>query len=137
MEKILGVPIGFQKVIPGTAAHLLRSKQEIVYLSDDGKGDLRSLFERLTKDVSPRQAKRGGMTSQGCRLWLPDGTLFHPIGYHGDFDGWRSDIESGARQLRLLTGRIEGDQIVISDGRRFDLKECRIEFNRLVDGKSD
>jgi hypothetical protein len=129
MEKILGVTIGFRKVIPGTTEHLQKSKQEIIYIEGDEKEDIRSLFERLMAAVNPHQASRGGMTSQGCRVWLPDGTLFYPIGFHGDFDGWRSDIESGARQNNLQTARINGDRIVVSDGRSFPLGECKIEFD--------
>ncbi|MCB6182037.1 hypothetical protein LIN78_00510 [Leeia sp. TBRC 13508] len=126
MEKILGGPIGFEKVIPGT---VVREGKEIVYFSDDGTSDFLTQFNRLTKDVSPRHAKQGGRTSQGCRLWLPDGTLFHPVGYHGDVDGWRKDIECGARQLNLLLARVDGDRIVVSDGRSFALADCKVAFD--------
>jgi hypothetical protein len=129
MEKFLGVPVGLSKVIPGTVA---LKGQEFVYISDDGKGDFHALFKNLTKTVNPRMAKRGGKTSQGCRLWLPDGTLFHPIGYHGDVEGWRIDIESGARQHNLQTARINGDRIVVSDGRSFPLSECTVKFDSLA-----
>lgn len=126
MEKILGRPIGSDKVIPGT---VVREGRDVVYFSDDGVTDVRTQFNRLTKDVKPRHAKYGGKTSQGCRLWLPDGTLFHPVNYHGDVDGWRMDIESGARQLNLLLARVDGSRICVSDGRSFDLSDCKVEFD--------
>jgi hypothetical protein len=126
MEKILGGPIGFDKTIPGT---VVREGREVVYFSDDGKTDFNSQFERLTKNVNPRHATRGGKTSQGCRLWLPDGTLFHPVSYHGDVEGWRKDIEAGARQLNLLLARVEGNRLVVSDGRSFALADCKVKFD--------
>jgi hypothetical protein len=119
-------PIGFEKVIPGT---VVRQGREVVYFSDDGTGDVRGQFSRLTKDISPRHAKHGGKTAQGCRLWLPDGTLFYPVSYHGDIEGWRQDIEAGARQLNLKLAKVDGDRIVVSDGRSFPLTDCRVEFD--------
>ena len=126
MERILGGPIGLDKIIPGT---VIREGREVVYFSDDGRTDFTSQFNRLTKNVSPRHATRGGKTSQGCRLWLPDGSLFHPVSYHGDLDGWRKDVEAGARQLDLLLARIEGERILVSDGRSFALSDCKVEFD--------
>lgn len=126
MEKILGSRIGIEKVIPGTVA---RKGRGVVYFSDDGKTDVRVQFDRLTEGVNPRHATRGGMTSQGCRLWLPDGTLFHPVSYHGDVAGWRKDIEYGAKRLNLKLARVEGDRFVVSDGRSFSLADCRVEFD--------
>jgi Tol biopolymer transport system component len=129
MEQFLGVPIGLSKVIPGTIA---RKGREIVYVSDDGKRSFRTQFRNLTKTVSPRMAKSGGKMSQDCRLWLPDGMLFHPIEYHGDLEGWRIDIENGARQHNLQTARIDGDRIIVSDGRSFLLSACTVKFYSLA-----
>jgi len=55
--------------------------------------------------------------------------MFHAIGYHGDLEGWRKDIEAGAQAMHLLLARIEGDKFVVSDGRLFPLSECKIEFD--------
>ncbi len=131
MEKLLGVPIGSHKIIPGTPEHLEKSGQQIVYFSDDGTRDFPPQFHRLTKEAipRPRYAKNGGATSQGCLLWLPDGTLFHPIGYRGDTEGWQKDIESAAQKLGLCLAHIEGDRFIVSDGRSFLLSECKAEFD--------
>lgn len=56
-------------------------------------------------------------------------SMFHAIGYHGDLEGWRKDIEAGAQAMHLLLARIEGDKFVVSDGRLFPLSECKIEFD--------
>jgi hypothetical protein len=126
MERILGGPVGFEKVIPGTVA---RDGKGVIYISDDGSGDFRNQFSRLTRYIKTRNAKFGGKTSQGCRLWLPDGSLFHPIGYHGDIEGWRKDIIQGAQQSQLLYAVIAGESIFVSDGRFFVLSDCKVEFD--------
>jgi hypothetical protein len=121
MEKILGGPIGFEETVPGTVSI---GGKEFVYFADDGKNTVRKQFNALTQYTNPPHAKSGGVTSQGCSIALPDGIVFHAIAYHGDIDGWRKDIEEGARGLHVLLARIEGDQIVTSDGRSFALADC-------------
>jgi hypothetical protein len=125
MEKILGGPIGHNNVIPGTVAV---GGKEFVYFSDDGKNPFRKQFNALTQHTNPPHAKRGGTTSQGCSIALPDGSVFHAIAYHGDIEGWRHDIREGAQALHVLLARIEGDRIVVSDGRSFSLEECKATF---------
>jgi hypothetical protein len=126
MEKLLGSRIGFDKVIPG---FIVPQGQVVVYFSDDGKSDFKCQFRRLTEGVNPSNVKCGGMTSQGCRLWLPDGALFHPVSYHGDVDGWAKTIELAAKQWGFLLARIDGTSISISDGRLFPLADCKVEFD--------
>jgi len=114
--------------IPGTSAYLPRSGQKYLYFADDGVRSFKAQWNSLTHGVTPGQTKGGGMTSQGSRLWLPDGSLFYPIGYHGDVEGWRGLIEEGARLNGVLLARIEGGSIVVQDGRSFRLEDCKAEF---------
>ncbi|HEY1254848.1 MAG TPA: hypothetical protein VGF01_08715 [Terracidiphilus sp.] len=116
------------KRIPGTSDFLPGSRQKYVYFADDGVRSFKAQWNSLTKGVTPGQIKGGGMISQACRLWLPDGTLFYPVGYHGDVDGWRNLIEEGARLNGVLLARIEGENIVVDDGRLFRLEDCKAEF---------
>ena len=125
MERILGVPIGHKGVIPGT---VLRDSAEIVYFCDDGRTLLEQFKALASSYRSPRHAQRGGMTRYGCRLSLPDGTVFRAVGYHGDIEGWRQDIEEGAAEQKIALARIEADKLIISDGREFALSECTAEF---------
>ncbi len=78
---------------------------------------------------SPPQATGGGVNERGCKITTKNGVLFHAIGYHGDIEGWRKDIETGARGLHLLLGVIDGDRFVVSDGESFQLSDCKIEFS--------
>lgn len=127
MDVVLGKSVGLSDEIPGT---IPRVGTEVIYFSDDGVLDFATQFEMLTRDVWPRRATKGGKLSQRCRLWLPDGSLFHPVRYHGDIEGWRSDIEVGAKQLGISLARIEGETIVVSDGRSFHLAKCKVEFDK-------
>ena len=79
--------------------------------------------------VTPPLLKSGGATEQGCTLWLPDGMQFHAMSYHGDIEGWRKQIAQGAQELGLLTARISGDTLLISDGQKIKIAECRVEFD--------
>lgn len=114
------------RVIPGAVAV---AGTEFVYFADDGKNAFRKQFRALTEFADPPHASTGGVNERGCKIILPDGQLFHAIAYHGDVNGWRMDIESGAQALHLLLARIEGDKFLVSDGRTFALTDCRIEWS--------
>lgn len=113
------------RVIPGTAQV---DGTEIVYFADDGRHPFRKQFRVLTEYTNPPHAQSGGVNEQGCKITLPDGQLFHAIGYHGDLAGWRKDIEAGAQALGLLLARIDGDRFFVSDGRVIELTDCTIQF---------
>ncbi|RUL68723.1 hypothetical protein [Dyella choica] len=125
MEKILGVAVGRDPSVPGTKP---REGAEIVYFSDNGAGTFRDQFIGLCNDVNPRKAKHGGKTSEGCRIRVPDGTMFYAISYHGDLDGWRADIEAGATLHRSVLAHVNGDRLVAVDGRSFALSDCEVIF---------
>ncbi|TBZ93292.1 hypothetical protein E0H56_15115 [Rhizobium leguminosarum bv. viciae] len=127
LERILGGKFERRnaRAIPGTQSV---DGVEIVYFSDDGKNNFRKQFRSLTSSVDPRAATRGGMNERGCRITPPNGPLFHAIGYHGDVDGWRKDVQTGAKARGLLLARIEDGDFIVSDGRRFALSECQVEF---------
>lgn len=125
MEKILGARVGEDGSLPGTVPV---AGKEFRYFSDDGRHTVRKQFDRLTLAVDPPNAKFGGATSQRCKLLAPDNSVFHGLSYHGDLEGWRRDVEEGARILGLLLGRIEDGHLVLSDGRSFSLGECRAIF---------
>lgn len=113
------------RVVPGSVAV---EGTEFIYFSDDGRHPFRKQFKNLTEFTNPPHAQCGGVNERGCRIKVPDGQQFHAIGYHGDIEGWRLDIEAGARALNILLARIEGNQFIVSDGRTFELRQCEIEF---------
>lgn len=127
MERKLGAKIerGDTRIIPGTEKV---EGLEIIYFSDDGKNTRKKQFNNITDSVYPRNAQSGGRNERGCTITIPEGLDFYAIGYHGDIDGWRKDIEAGAQALGLLLAHIDNDRFVISDGRSFALSECVVKF---------
>ncbi|MBC9931203.1 hypothetical protein [Chitinophaga qingshengii] len=114
--------------IPGTVAV---EGREHLYILDDGndcfkKHGKQSLFGKVTSQCSI--AQHGGVISENCKLWLPTEELFHGLSYKGDIKGWRTQIQQGAALLGLLTGRIEADNIILSDGRTYPLSACKTVF---------
>jgi hypothetical protein len=67
------------------------------------------------------------MIEECFRIITPDNQLLHALSYKGDLEGWKKDIELGAKNLNLLTAEIQGDKIVLSDGRSFKLSDCATE----------
>ncbi|WP_081075663.1 hypothetical protein [Burkholderia territorii] len=127
LEKALGGKLerSDSRVVPGSVTV---AGTEFVYFSDDGKHPFRKQFKNLTEFTNPPHAQHGGVNERGCRIKLPDGRKFHAIGYHGDIEGWRLDIESGAKALNVLLARIDGERFIVSDGQTFELSQCEVEF---------
>lgn len=104
--------------------------REYCYVSDDGSGRFlgKGLFQKLTDYSSSSLPESGGAITENCNLWLPSGELLHALSCKGDIDGWRRHFEQAAEALGLLIGRMVGGRIVLSDGRIFDLSDCRAVF---------
>ena len=104
------------------------SGREFRYLFDDGSIPFKALFRKLMGAASPLKAKHGGAITENCKLQLPDGSCFQALSYRGDVESWRDDIERAARRLGLAIGVIQGDRLVISEGRSFALADCTATF---------
>lgn len=127
MEKILGKgPIETERKIPGTG---MDESEKVRYVSFDGKEQPSRLFRQVTRRIDPPLMTGGGVVLEGCVLKAPDGTSFYSLYYHGDIAGWQRQIESGARELDLLTAKVEREKLVLSDGREFALADCEVQFD--------
>lgn len=104
--------------------------REYRYVSDDGYDKFvgKGLFDKVINKIEPPIPTSGGAITENCKLWLPSGELLHALSYKGDIEGWRKQIEQGANELGLLTGKIVGGEIILSDNRNYALSVCRIEF---------
>jgi hypothetical protein len=65
---------------------------------------------------------------EGTKLELPDGGHFFAILFSVDLEGWRKQIEFGAKALGRATAKVLGGDVIISDGRSYPLSNCKIEF---------
>lgn len=128
LERVLGGKIERRdsRVIPGTVSV---AGQEVIYFSGDRGNPRRAQFLRLTRQVNPPLLKSGGASELGCTICSPDGMQFHAMAYHGDIEGWRKQIALGAKELGVLTAKISGGTLEISDGREIKLVECKVKFD--------
>lgn len=111
--------------VPG-ANHL--EGEDVVYAEDKLNGDFAGIFSKMIHQVSPPLMTSGGAVLDGCVLTIPDGRSFQAITYRGDLEGWRQQIELGAKAMGIVLGRIEGVKLVLNDGGRAELSECKAEF---------
>jgi hypothetical protein len=126
MEKILGGPIGKKDKIPGTGSD---EAERIRYVSFDGKKAPKKLFRAVTGRIEPLVPTEGTVMLEPCVITTPDGTHLYPLYFHGDIAGWQRQIEEGAKELGLVTAKIEDQALVLSDGRRFALGDCQAQFD--------
>ncbi|MBF9265282.1 hypothetical protein I4I83_12750 [Acidovorax cattleyae] len=127
MEKILGKgSLEYERTVPGTVGD---EAEKVRYVSYDGAQVPSSLFRQVTRRITPPLMSGGGAVLEGCFITTPDSTHFYCLSYHGDIAGWQQQIEQGAKELGLITAKIEGQTLVLSDGRSFALSECQARFD--------
>lgn len=61
---------------------------------------------------------------------MPKGDIFEAVSYKGDIEGWRQQLEQGAKALNEMLAiiDIETDSIVLDNKQSFCLTDCKIEF---------
>ena len=126
MEKILGGSIAKKGKIPGSSSE---EAERVRYVSFDGKKAPKKLFREVTGRIDPLVPTAGTVMLEPCVITTPDGTHLYALYYHGDVAGWQRQIEEGAKELGLVTAKIEAQTLVLSDGRQFALSECQIKFD--------
>lgn len=126
LESLLGGPISTERIVPGT--HLFEGR-EYRYVSNKSQVKFDDLFHELF-NVPPKIPRNGGAVLEGCKITLPDGDIFEAVSYKGDVEGWRRQLEQGAKALNEEVARIDidTDSIVLNDMRSFRLADCIIEF---------
>jgi hypothetical protein len=127
MEKILGKgPIETERKIPGSVS---TEAEQVRYVSFDGVQAPNTLFRQVTRRINPPLMTGGGVVLEGCVITTPDGTHLYCLYYHGDVAGWQKQIEAGAKELGLVTAKIDHQTFTLSDGRLFPLSECQAQFD--------
>lgn len=126
LESLLGGPISTERIVPGT---YLFEGREYRYVSNKGQVKFDNLFHELF-NVPPKIPQYGGAVLEACKITLPDGDIFEAVSYKGDVEGWRRQLEQGAKALNEEVARIDidTDSIVLNDMRAFRLADCIIDF---------
>lgn len=113
------------RIIPGTQP---TDGREFCYVSDGGKEEFAAFFKKLIRFVAPPIPKDGGALIEGCKITLPNGEILQAISYKGDIEGWRCQVEQGAKALGAKVAKIDGESIVLDDEQSIRLAACQIEF---------
>lgn len=127
MDKFLRNKSGFPKVddpmLPGTRSQDIG---KVIYVLLQDHADSYDAFDELFLSVSPPIGTHGAVLVEDWLVRTPPGEIFYPLFFHGDVEGWRRQIELGAKQLGLKSARIEDDDFLVSGGPEFPLSECVI-----------
>ena len=126
LERVLGHPIRKERRVPGM---YLVEGREFCYVSNKSQVKFGELFHNLF-NVPPIIPQNGGALIEGCKITLPNGDIFEAVSYKGDIEGWRQQLEQGAKALNeeLAGIDIDTDSIVLNDTRSFRLTDCIIDF---------
>lgn len=127
MEELLGLgSIERNRIVPGIQPI---EGREFCYIADEGQEDFGIFFKKIIRCIASPIPQNGGAMIEGCKITLPNGEVFQAISYKGDIEGWRMQIEQGARALNVKLARIDEGAIVLDNIRSFLLIDCRIDFN--------
>ena len=125
MDKSSNEKWGFPKVddpmLPGTRPQEIG---RVIYVLLRDHADSYDSFDELFLSVSPPIGKYGAVLVEDWLVNTPAGEVFYPLFFHGDVEGWRQHIESGAKQLGLKMAKIEDDDFLVSGGPKYPLSEC-------------
>jgi hypothetical protein len=127
MERIFGAgAFEYERKVAGT-----RPGEEacVRYVSFDDPASIPKLFDEVLEKIKPYLMTTGGATLEGTRLELPDGGRFFAILFNLDLEGWRKQIELGAKELGRATAKVLGGDVIVSDGRSVPLSSCKVDFD--------
>jgi hypothetical protein len=126
MERILGAgAFEYERKVPGTRPG---EEASVRYVSFDNRASIPKLFHEVLNKIKPKLLKNGGAILEGTSLELPDGSHFFAIQFTVDLEGWRKQIELGAKELGRATAKVQGGDVIISDGRSYPLSSCKVVF---------
>jgi hypothetical protein len=127
MERIFGAgAFEYERKVPGTRPG---EEASVRYVSFDDSASIPELFHEVLHKIQPRLMKSGGAILEGTKLEIPDGGHFFAIQLNDDLEGWRKQIELGAKELGRATAKVLGGDVIVSDGRSYPLSSCKIEFD--------
>lgn len=126
LEEVIGGSLEERRLVPGTRSG---ESDTVRYVSLGGEWQPIDVYDRIVRDGDAVTPSHGGVFLDASVLAVPDGTTFFPMTFNGDLDGWARHIEVRAERLGLITAKILDSRFVLSDGRTFSLRDCKIEFD--------
>jgi hypothetical protein len=128
LQKIFGVEKLDDPALPGTRP---RDIGKVIYILLPTGVDLSDSFDEVTGKVDPFIPKHGAALLEYFMVKTPDQEDFFSIYFHGDVEGWRQQIEFGAKQLGLKTAKVHEDKFIVNEGPTYLLSDCTV----TLDGK--
>jgi hypothetical protein len=126
LERIFGAgAFEYEIKVPGTRPG---EETSVRYVTFDDPASIPKLFHEVLNKIKPKLVKSGGEILEGTKLELPDGGHFFAIMFTVDLEGWLKQIELGAKALGRATAKVQGSDVIVSDGRSYPLSSCKIEF---------
>jgi hypothetical protein len=126
MERIFGAgAFEYERKVPGTRPG---EEASVRYVSFDDPASIPELFHEVLNKPEPFLMD-GGAILEGTKLELPDGGHFFAIQVSYNIEGWRKQVEIGAKELGRATAKVQGSDVIVSDGRSYPLSSCKIKFD--------
>jgi hypothetical protein len=127
MERFFGEgAFEYERKIPGTRPG---EESSVRYVFFDDPASIPAVFHEVINKIEPHLMKTGGATLEGTKLELSDGGHFFAMQFSYDLEGWREQIELGAKALGRATAKVLGGDLIVSDGRSYPLSSCKVEFD--------
>ena len=121
LQKLFGVEKFDEPRLPGTRA---KDPGKVIYIYRQTDTNTSESFDKVVDVIDPPLFKEGAALLEWWLVTTPTGSTFYSVYFHGDLNGWRQQIEIGAKRLGLATARVEDDKFVVSDGSAFLLSDC-------------
>ena len=135
IEKLLGLgPFDRERRIPGTRP--VEGRAYLYVSCPTVDEDIRALFTKVARKISPPIAKDGAAMNEDCKVILPTGECYFAMSIKGDIAGWRAQIEQGAAALNLRLASVVEDKLVLDDGREVPLSKCQVRFDADATGRA-
>lgn len=130
MDKALQELFGVKKVddpaLPGTRP---RDVGKVIYIFLPNDVDQSDSFAEVTAKVDPPIPQHGAALLEYFAVKTPNHENFYSIYFHGDVEGWRQQIELGAKQLGLKMAKVHDDRFVVVEGPSYLLADCAVTFD--------
>jgi len=128
LKKIFGVDKFEEPALPGTRPG---DPGKVIYVLLRPGADALASFEEVTGKVDPPILKHGAALHEHFAIKTPDQEGFYSIYFYGDVEGWRQQIELGAKQLGLKMAKAHQDKLIVNDGPAYLHSVCTV----TLDGK--
>ena len=122
MERIFGPgAFEYERKVAGTRPG---EEASVRYVSFDDPASIPKLFHEVLNKPE-RHLMNGGAILEGTKLELPDGGRFFAIQVTYDLEGWREQVELGAKALGRATAKVLGGDVIVSDDAHIPCRAAR------------